>query len=222
MQIPTELLTGILGFVFTLLVFSYLIGDNPLFRVAVHVFVGLSAGYVAVVIWQQVIINKLIEPLINGGWQERALLLIPLLMSVLLLGKLSPRYQVWGRPVVAYLVGVGAAVAIGGALMGTLLPQAQASLALFDLSAANPRPLTETLPEAVFILLGTLSTLAYFQFSTLNKSGKRPLLFSILGQTFIAITFGVLFAGALTASLSALIDRMAALVQFFDLLLFSL
>lgn len=222
MPISLELLTGILSFVFTLLVFSYLIGDNPLFRVAVHIFVGLSAGYVAVIIWQQVIVNKLIGPMITGGWQERALLVIPLLMSALLLGKMSPRYQMLGRPVVAYLVGVGAAVAIGGALLGTLLPQAQATVALFDLSAADSRPTAEILLEAVFILLGTIATLAYFQFNVLTKSGKRPAIFSILGQSFIAITFGVLFAGALTASLSALIDRAAALVQFFDLLLLSL
>ncbi|GAB4481833.1 MAG: hypothetical protein OHK0031_04040 [Anaerolineales bacterium] len=222
MTISSEFITSALSFIFTLLVFSYLIGDNPLFRVAVHIFVGLSAGYVAVVLWQQVIVNKLIAPMMSGGWQERALLLIPLLMSGLLLGKISPRYQAWGRPVVAYLLGVGAAVAIGGALLGTLLPQAQASIALFDLSAGNKRPLTESLFEAVFILLGTISTLAYFQFTVLNKNGKRPAIFSVLGQIFIAITFGVLFAGALTASLSALIDRAAALVNFFDLLFLSL
>jgi len=222
MTISTDLITGILGFVFTLLVLSYLVEDNPLFRVAVHIFVGLSAGYVAVGVWQQVIISKLLVPMLMGDWLQRAFLLIPLLMSILLLGKMSPRYQAFGRPVVAFLVGAGAAVAIGGALLGTLLPQIQASIALFDFSATNARPLTETLTEAILILLGTVSTLAYFQFTVRGKSGKRNALLTIVGQVFIAITFGVLFAGALTAALTALIDRVAFLVQFFDTIFFSL
>ena len=33
---------------FTFCIFSYLLGDNPLYKIAEHVFVGVSAGYVAV------------------------------------------------------------------------------------------------------------------------------------------------------------------------------
>ena len=37
----------------------------------------------------------------------------------------------------AYLVGVGAAVAIGGAVLGTLLPQISATFDNFDLKSAQ-------------------------------------------------------------------------------------
>ena len=49
------------GFVLTLMIFSYLLGDNILYRLAVYVFVGLAAGYITVVTWDSVI-----WPWING------------------------------------------------------------------------------------------------------------------------------------------------------------
>ena len=55
MTIPLDLIVGVVAFLFTLMIFSYLIGDNPLFRVAVYIFVGVSAGYVAAVAFRQVI-----------------------------------------------------------------------------------------------------------------------------------------------------------------------
>ena len=33
-----------LGFVLTLMIYSYLLGDNPLYRLAVHVMVGAGLG----------------------------------------------------------------------------------------------------------------------------------------------------------------------------------
>jgi preprotein translocase subunit SecF len=39
----------LVGFILTLMVFSYLLGDNILYRLALYVFVGLSAGYLTLV-----------------------------------------------------------------------------------------------------------------------------------------------------------------------------
>ena len=43
----TSLIGGALGFLLTLCVFSYLLGDNALFRIAIHIFIGTAAGFVA-------------------------------------------------------------------------------------------------------------------------------------------------------------------------------
>ncbi len=66
-----DLISGVLSFLFTLLIFSYLLGDNPLFRIAVYIFVGVSSGYVAAVVWWQVIWPRLIYPLIFESDQLR-------------------------------------------------------------------------------------------------------------------------------------------------------
>ena len=55
MVLSLDLITGLLSFVFTLFIFSYLIGDNPLFRIAVYIFVGVSSGYIASIAWWQVL-----------------------------------------------------------------------------------------------------------------------------------------------------------------------
>lgn len=209
-----NLVTGILSFVFTLMILSYLIGDNPLFRVAVYIFVGVSAGYAAAVAWQQVLLPKLIEPLLFGTPQQRLLLLVPLVLGILLLAKLSPRTASLGNPAMAFLVGTGAAVAILGAIFGTLLPQTSATFDLFD--AGGGGSLAERLLEGSIFLIGTISTLVYFQYSsrTSSSGSKSSRFLSALrwvGKVFIAITFGVLFAGVFSAALIALIERLYSL-----------
>ncbi|MEJ5223598.1 MAG: hypothetical protein WHV44_04010 [Anaerolineales bacterium] len=209
-----ELVTGIISFIFTLMVLSYLIGDNPLFRIAIHIFIGVSAGYAAVVAIYQVIMPNLIMPLIIGGTLERILLAFPLVLSLLLLLKLSPGAARLGNPASAYLVGVGAAVAIVGAVTGTLIPQVTASVMQFETSGANA---LERIFEGSIILVGTVSTLAFFHFGVGAQSTRRnPLirLLALLGQVFIGVAFGVLFAGAYAAAVTALIERVQSILNF--------
>jgi hypothetical protein len=51
-----NIFTGLAGMVFTLMIFSYVIGDNFLFRLALYIFTGVSAGYIASVAWWQVLL----------------------------------------------------------------------------------------------------------------------------------------------------------------------
>lgn len=214
----SDLITGGIAFIFTLLIFSYLIGDNPLFRVAVYIFVGVSAGYVASVAWHQVVWPGLFRPLLTGTAAERLLAVVPLLLAVLLLMKMSPRLSPLGAPAMAYLVGVGAAVAVGGAVLGTLLPQAAATVTAFDIMAAA-RPF-ERLFEASIFLTGTVTTLVYFHFGARPRpegGTRRNVLIEALawiGRVFLAITFGTLFAGVYAAALAALLERLSALALF--------
>jgi hypothetical protein len=215
-----DFIGGIVGFVLTLCVFSYILGDNLLFRLAIHIFIGVAAAYAAVMVWYNVIWTQLVLPLLSG----QLALLIPLLLSFLLLAKIAPRFSGLGNPVMAYLVGVGAAAAVGGAVFGTIFPQAGASANLFD--HANLLQGKDTLDYAVnffnsgIILVGTLTTLVYFHFGVRGNDNfpqQRPLLLrgvSWVGQAFIAVTFGALFAGVYAAAVTALIERWTFLVEF--------
>jgi hypothetical protein len=215
--INLDFVTAIVSFIFTLLVLSYLVGDNPLFRLAIYIFIGVSAGYAAAVAWHQVLWSKLFMPLIYGDTFERALALVPLLLGMLMLMKLSPRTARLGNPAMAFMVGAGASVAVGGAVLGTLFPQTQASINLFDLKAGGS--VSERIFEASIILVGTLTTLVYFHFSAkATPSGPQGShLVDILGgigQVFIAITFGALFAGVYAAAMTALVERLSFLWSF--------
>jgi hypothetical protein len=218
-----DLSTGILSLLFTVMVLSYIIGDNVAFRLAIHVFIGISTGYVAVLVWRQVIVDKMIMPLFSGSLLDRALVVIPLILGLFLLTKLSPSLEWMGRWVVAFMVGIGAAAAVAGAVLGTLTPQVLNTINLFSVqNAANPL----YLGAGIIILIGTVCTLAYFQFTVLGKnatSGRRGLVMrgiAFVGQVFIVITLGALFAGAYSAALTAFIDRIHSIIQFFDRLFF--
>ena len=71
--------------------------------------------------------------------------------------------------------------------------------------------------NGALVLLGVIGTLAYFHFGARKKadgSTNRNVLINILtiiGRVYIAITFGVLFAGVYMAALTALIERMDSL-----------
>ncbi len=219
MNITADFISGAIAFIITLMLLSYLIGDNPLFRAANYLFVGVSAGYVAAVAWHQVVMPRLVVPLMHGSTAERMLLFLPLLMGILLLGKLSPKLSNLGRPVMAFLVGSGAAVAAGGIILGTLLPQIENTMHLPALqSAFQDSAQMEALLDGAVILVGVIVSLLYFQFGVNPKrKGKRNRFMAViayLGQAFIAITFGVLFAGVFTAALTALIERVYFLFNF--------
>jgi hypothetical protein len=210
----------IVSFALTVLILSFLLGDNPLFRLASYLFVGVAAGFAAVMLVYQVLLPRLIWPLLEGSPAERVLAIVPLGLSLLLLTRLVPRLSVLGSLPMGYLVGTGAAVMISGAVMGTLVKQTLATIQAFDLSAAviNQNPMLQ-FGEAVVMLAGTVGTLAYFQFSTRAKPGQpaqRPALIAAaakLGEVFIAVTLGALFAGVYSAALGALIDRLEFVLQ---------
>ena len=222
MVFPPDLIAGVLSFLFTILIFSYVIGDNPLFRIAVYIFVGVSSGYIAAVVWWQVIWPRLIYPLIVGSMVEKGLLLIPLLGALLIIMKISPRLAGMGRVAMAFLVGVGAAVTIAGALTGTLLPQVLGTINTFDVNAAAARNIAfiEVVFNGAFILAGTILTLAYFHFGARPTADGSMHRFAPIewlawgGRVFIAITLGAVFTGVYAAALTALIERIESLMNF--------
>ncbi len=222
MSFSSELISGLVASLLTIFVLSYLIGDQVLFRAAIYVFVGTSAGYVAAVAWHEVLAPNLLRPLLYGAPGERILTIIPLFLVLLLLAKSVPALSKLGTPSVAFMVGTGAAVAIGGAVMGTIFPQVNASINLFDMAAASERGVSSGVQffEGGLMLLGTVSTLAYFQFTAKRsddgKYRRNPLttLLSLIGGVFIAITFGALLAGVYSAALTALIERIDFLISF--------
>jgi len=111
------------GAVLTLLIFSYLLGDNPLYRLALHLFVGALLGYSFGIVLRDVLRNIVLAQLST----DPLAVMVPLVLGILLLFKGFPKQAYVGNLSVAYLVGVGTAVALSGALLGTLVPQVGAT-----------------------------------------------------------------------------------------------
>jgi hypothetical protein len=213
-----DVIWDLVGFFVTIMIFSYIVGDNPFFRLATYLFVGVAAGYVFLTLLEQVMWPRLIQPLITGS----LLSVIPLILGLLLFTKLFPHFNRIGDIPMAYLVGAGASITIGGLVVGSLIPQVMATINLFDLNSPASKdvpPLLQVM-DGTIILIGSLTTLMYFYFMTRSKpeqsTDRGPLIETMakIGQIFIGITLGALFAGVYSAALTALIERVSFIWNF--------
>ncbi len=191
-----EIIGLVIASVFTLLVLLYAFGDNVFFRITIHIFIGVAAGYVAAVAINNVLIPQIRNLEVNQ-------MIVPILLIGMLVMKLSPKTAFLGNPASAFLVGVGAAIAIGGAIQGTLFPQINSASNYFN----------SGIIQGVLILIGSTTTLISFTYATkpfikqTAKSTSMMKWLSSVGKVFIAITFGVIFAGVYSAAMTALVER---------------
>lgn len=210
--------------ILTLFVFSYLLGDNALFRLAEHIFVGVAVGYTAVVVFHNILAPKLLIPIAEslreGDWARLQWLLVPSLLGLLLLTKSFKRAMPvsWlGSFSVALLMGVGAALAIGGTLFGTLLPQVNATA---DVLRYVPRyGLGLGLFSGILVLVGTSGVLLHFYFNASRESRLARVRnwltrnWGGLGRWFIFVAFGALLATTFLSRLSLLVGRIEFLLD---------
>lgn len=198
------------GFVLTLMVFSYILGDNFLYRLAVYVFVGLAAGFITVVTMESVLAPWVETTIASGEAGSAAIGLVPFLLAVLLLFKTSSRLARFGNLGIAFIIGVGAAVTLVGAITGTLIPLARAT-------AAEGRNTSDgrALLDAVIIVIGVVSSLVYFQYLARRGPLGQPeraravRAISAVGQGFIVVTLGAMYAAAILTSLTIFSERVA-------------
>lgn len=198
----------IVGFILTLMVFSYLLGDNVLYRLAVYVFVGLVAGYVSIVTVESVLIPWF-DATLNADEPLRVGVgLLPLIFGLLLLFKSSQRLGLVGNVGIAFLIGIGAAVAIAGALTGTLIP-ITAETATIESGAEL---------EGLLLFFGVVASLIYFQYIARPDAEGQPRrvlpvrLMSVVGEAVIVVTLGAVYAAAIITSLTIFSERVGFLL----------
>lgn len=212
-----DLIAGWVSLVLTVLVFSYLLGDNVLYRLAVHVLVGVAAGYVAVVAVETVLVPWFDHTVFAAQGDRtlaevtalRAAGAIPLVFGALLLLKASPRLAPVGNLGLAVVIGVGTAVALVGAVAGTIIPLADETSTI----------ISDDVVEGAIVLVGVITTLLYFQYIGARRAGtgRRPWPFRVLGtvgQVFVTVTLGILYAGAILTSMTVFSDVARQQLQF--------
>ncbi len=216
-----ELFGPFIAAILTLMVLSYIFGDNVLFKLATHIFVGVAIGYAVIVVWSHVFV-----PLFKRG---DLLTAVPaLVLCLLLVFKIplrpSPLGAV-GNIALAFVLGVGAALAVGGVLLGTLLPQAMETARI----SLNPNHYPDTQTEVgvvtwlnnIIIMLGTLGTFFYFTYAVRAQGFLGGLregfvrFWAGMGRLVIIFTLGALFANTVSARVALLVSRLQFLLSFF-------
>lgn len=206
----------LLSFILTIMIFSFIFGDNPLFRIATYFFIGVSSAYVLVLLVYQVVIPKLLLPLFSGGLNQRLLQFIPLLLSTLLIFKLFRKTNQIGNISLAILVGGGAAIILTSAFTGTILPMMNMVTDPFSFSSLS----IQNFFSGIFLVLGVTSSLLYFQMSSLKENSsfqipsKIKTITQYIGVIFIGISLGSVFAGVIISSAIALFERINFVINF--------
>jgi hypothetical protein len=206
--------------IFSLFVFSYLLADdNAFFRMGAHLLVGISAGFLLAVMIKTVLVDQYLFSRILVPSPDWPLIVLILVFGLMLLARVLPGSPMVGNIPMAYLVGVGAAVVIGGAVSGTLVPQVLAAtlpglvLGRMPADPAGQGDWYWKLMELLIVLFVTVMTLAYFTFGARPRGGAVPepprvmKPFIWMGRVSLTITLGALYAGALLSSLTALAGR---------------
>lgn len=186
----------------TLALFSFMYRDNPIYRVAEHIFAGLTAGYQVGLIWESIILQQLWDPMLAGKWW----LFIPGLLGVLMFTRFSGKYSWVSRTSLAFVMGTTAGIFLISELHGRVLPQMQATM----LSLSGESGFSATL-LSIIVVVGVLSTLAYFYFSKEHKGALG--VSARVGIWFIMISFGAHFGYTVMGRVSLLIGRVQFLIE---------
>ncbi len=199
------------GSVLTLGIFSYLYKDNPFYKFAEHVFVGVSAAYwIAIAYWTQIDRNLwgrlLPEQFPQGGHEFNGFYIIPLILGIFMLCRLIPSIGWISRWSLAFIVGLYAGLRMYGFLQSNIMEQARDTLRPIIV----PGSLVDSINNFLLVV-GVLSALLYFFFSKEHKGVFGVV--SRVGIFFLMISFGASFGFAVMGRISLLIGRFDYLIQ---------
>lgn len=193
----------------TLIMYSFLYRDNPLFKVAENLYVGVSLGYGAVMTWYLSLKPEVVDPLVFAPSAEArtdALLhrTVPILLGLLLLTRLSRKHGWLSRYAYTLMVGFGAGIGIPIVVHTYILKQLQYTV----------QPLGGGVWDVLgglAILVGTVTVLFYFFFSVEHKGPGGAV--SRVGIWFLMVSFGASFGYTVMGRVSLLIGRVMFLLH---------
>ena len=182
-------------------VWSYLVGARRIFIVLQYLLAGLATGYLVLLAIREVLVPRLGVPLLASPGDH--LLLLPALglVGVLVAASWLPRRAT--APATAILVGGIAAFALGGAVIGTILPQMAAALPAATVTSPD-------LPSEVLALAITALVLVGFLHGA--PRGALTARAATTGRWLLIGGIGGWLGFLVTSRLSLLVDRVGFLL----------
>ena len=196
----------------TLCVLSFLYDDNPVYKLAEHLFLGVSIGYGVVEAYFGVLGPNLVDKLIGEGIStgRRILWCVPLILTGLLFAKLSRKHSWLARIPIAFIVAAFAGVKLTGELNANLMTQVAQSIpnlseawakhGLWDWSADGAGVISSLL-----LVLGLAACLLHFYFSAPQGPAMKHI--SRFGVLVLMLSFGASFGYTVMGRISLAIGR---------------
>jgi hypothetical protein len=185
----------------TLLVLGGLLGERRVFGWTQHLFAGLLTGFLALLALTEVIVPWVITPLVADPGGRPELWLAVALVGVTAGAPWLPR-SVATIPV-AIAIGALAAFALGGAVVGTLLPQ---------LVAAVPVPGTTTVESVTGVIAAAVTAFVLVAFVHGTPRGRLGGSVARIGRWLLLAGIGGWLGYLLFSRLVLLLDRVAFLL----------
>ncbi len=179
----------------TLCIFSFLYKDNPFYKFAEYLLVGISVGFFLVTAINTTVLPKLILPLFKQG---NLIYLIPGILGLLMFTRFSSKLSWLSRISLALVIGAGAGVSIPAVMQAQIMAQMGATMV--SLASIN----------GIIIVLAISTTLIYFFFSKEHKGWLGGT--AKIGIWFLMIFFGATFGYTVMSRVSLLIGRMQFLL----------
>ena len=195
----------------TLAIFSFLYDDNPIYKLAENLFLGISIGIGTIEIYYGVFKPNLIDHLVELRWQS----FIPLILLFMLMMKVTKKLNYLARLPIAFIVAAFAGVKLTGEANANLMtpiaesmPNIQASWAQYGFWS------WENDGAGVFsdivLVLGLSACLLHFYFSA--KPNKVMGGVSKVGITILMLSFGASFGYTVMGRISLAIGRFQELL----------
>lgn len=192
--------------ILTLAMFSFLYRENPFYRAAEHLYVGLANGYAITVTWHLLIMPVLIDPIRHGSSIGTKIWLISLaIIGALYFTRFIPRISWLVRIPISIALGYSCGMGIPRAIDAEIIRQLKATI-------VTRAQLThwDTALWAILILVGVIATISYFFFSAERKGALKSI--SYVGIVFIMVGFGASFGYTVMARISLFIGRLQFLL----------
>jgi len=215
----------------TLAIFSFLYKDNPLYKLAEALFVGVSAAYwMVVAFWTTLVPNLLgklfpawvsaglmpgLSPEREEGWYWY---FVPLVLGLMLLWRLAPRGAWIAAWPLAFIMGATAGIRLVGFLQADFLNQIGATIRpavvvvrQTDGQGVDWAASVGATAQALLLLVGVLCCLTYFFFSVEHRGlvGRA----ARLGTWVLMITFGAAFGYTVMGRIALLAGRLEFLLN---------
>ncbi len=192
----------IIAGILTLAIFTFLYRDNPIYKMAEYILIGVSIGYILVITWSNTLMDRLFTPLAAGDqWH----LVLPLILGLMMFGRFHSKTSVLSRIPIAVLIGAGAGLAIPAMLYARTLLQLGATV----------RPMTDgslmSTISGLVVLVGVITTIVYFYFSREHRGALGTA--AKVGTWFLMIFFGTTFGYTVMSRMSIFIGRVDFLLS---------
>ena len=192
--------------ILSLAILSFLYKENPYFRAAEHIFLGVANGYLVTFYWHRILMPILFRPLFQQG---ELLLIIPFIVGMLYLTRFIPRISWLVRIPIAIYMGYWTGVLIPATIQAQIIKQVQGTI----LTAPNFQSWNAGsmgIVWSVIVFIGVLCTLSYFYFSREHKGVIGVT--SRVGIVFVMIGFGAAFGYTVMARISLLVGKLQYLL----------